>query len=137
MTQGLDERELQDACLELARVVLAAGLPEVSNDILETLADRFHREVIDFAPGIARAASLVPERHRARTREAMRSRVLLRQPAPVHVPGHAADLVGPRRAQEHGERPELVGRDELERRLLLAQQRDLRLLDRDLLLGGA
>lgn len=55
MTQRLDEGELQDACLDLARVVLAAGQPQVSNDILETLADRFHREVIDFAPGIARA----------------------------------------------------------------------------------
>ena len=46
---------MQDACRELARVVLAAGQPQVSNDILETLADRFHREVVDFAPGIARA----------------------------------------------------------------------------------
>ena len=55
MTQRLDEQELQDACLDLARVVLAAGQPQVSNDILETLADRFHREVVDFAPGIARA----------------------------------------------------------------------------------
>lgn len=55
MTQHLDEPALQDACLELARVVLAAGQPQVSNDILETLADRFHREVLDFAPGIARA----------------------------------------------------------------------------------
>ncbi len=51
----LDEQELQDACRELARVVLAAGQPQVSNDILETLADRFQREVADFAPGIARA----------------------------------------------------------------------------------
>jgi hypothetical protein len=55
MTQRLDEQELQDACRDLARVVLAAGQPQVSNDILETLADRFHREVVDFAPGIARA----------------------------------------------------------------------------------
>jgi hypothetical protein len=55
MTQRLDEQELQDACLDLARVVLAAGQPQVSNDILETLADRFQREVADFAPGIARA----------------------------------------------------------------------------------
>jgi hypothetical protein len=55
MTDRLDEDALQDACLDLARVVLAAGHAQVSNDILETLADRFHREVADFAPGIARA----------------------------------------------------------------------------------
>lgn len=55
MTERLDEQDLQDACLDLARVVLAAGHSQVSNDILETLADRFHREVADFAPGIARA----------------------------------------------------------------------------------
>jgi len=55
MTDRLDEGALRDACLELARVVLAAGHAEVSNDILETLADRFYREVVDFAPGIARA----------------------------------------------------------------------------------
>jgi hypothetical protein len=55
MTERLDEQALQDACLDLARVVLAAGHSQVSNDILETLADRFHREVADFAPGIARA----------------------------------------------------------------------------------
>ena len=55
MTERLDEQDLQDACLDLARVVLAAGHAQVSNDILETLADRFHREVADFAPGIARA----------------------------------------------------------------------------------
>ncbi|MCC2958663.1 hypothetical protein LK542_23915 [Massilia sp. IC2-477] len=55
MSQSLDEQQLQEACLDLARVVLAAGQPQVSNDILETLADRFQREVVDFAPGIARA----------------------------------------------------------------------------------
>ena len=55
MSERLDEQALQEACLELARVVLAAGQPQVSNDILETLADRFQREVLDFAPGIARA----------------------------------------------------------------------------------
>jgi hypothetical protein len=38
MTERLDDQELQDACLDLARVVLAAGQPTVSNDILETLA---------------------------------------------------------------------------------------------------
>ena len=54
-SERLDEAALQDACLDLARVVLAAGQPEVSHDILATLADRFRREVIDFAPGIARA----------------------------------------------------------------------------------
>lgn len=55
MSHSLDEQQLQEACLDLARVVLAAGQPQVSNDILETLADRFQREVVDFAPGIARA----------------------------------------------------------------------------------
>lgn len=55
MTDRLDEGLLRDACLDLARVVLAAGQPQISNDILETLADRFYREVVDFAPGIARA----------------------------------------------------------------------------------
>jgi hypothetical protein len=55
MNERLDEAALQDACLDLARVVLAAGHSQVSNDILETLADRFQREVVDFAPGIARA----------------------------------------------------------------------------------
>ena len=55
MNDHLDDEQLQDACRDLARVVLAAGQPQVSNDILETLADRFHREVADFAPGVARA----------------------------------------------------------------------------------
>lgn len=55
MSERLDEDQLRQACHDLARVVLAAGQPEVSNDILETLADRFYREVVDFAPGIARA----------------------------------------------------------------------------------
>ena len=55
MNARLDEQELQDACRDLARVVLAAGQPQVSNDILETLADRFQREVAVFAPGVARA----------------------------------------------------------------------------------
>jgi len=55
MSERFDDAALQDACLDLARVVLAAGHSQVSNDILETLADRFHREVADFAPGIARA----------------------------------------------------------------------------------
>ena len=51
----LDEDELHDACRDLARVVLAAGQPQVSNDILETLAARFEREAADFAPMVARA----------------------------------------------------------------------------------
>jgi hypothetical protein len=55
MTQRLDEEELHDACLDLARVVLSASQPLVSNDIMETLAARFEREAADFAPGIARA----------------------------------------------------------------------------------
>jgi hypothetical protein len=40
---------LRDACLELAHTVLAAGQPQVSRDILETLASRFEREAADFA----------------------------------------------------------------------------------------
>ena len=51
----LDEDALRDACRDLARVVLAAGQPQVSNDILETLAARFEREAVDFAPMVARA----------------------------------------------------------------------------------
>jgi hypothetical protein len=55
MTERLDEAQLHEACLDLARVVLAASQPQVSNDILETLADRFQREAADFAPMVARA----------------------------------------------------------------------------------
>jgi hypothetical protein len=51
----LDEDELREACLDVARVVLASTQPLVSNDILETLAARFEREAVDFAPMIARA----------------------------------------------------------------------------------
>jgi len=46
---GYDIPGLHDACLELAHVVLASGQPQVSRDILETLADRFEREAADFA----------------------------------------------------------------------------------------
>jgi len=49
----LDQDALRDACRDLARVVLAAGQPQVSNDILETLAARFEREAADFAPMVA------------------------------------------------------------------------------------
>jgi hypothetical protein len=55
MTERLDQYELQNACLDLARVVLASSQPQVSNDILETLAARFEREAVDFAPMVARA----------------------------------------------------------------------------------
>src|SRR5690606_11470767 len=61
---------------------------------------------------------------------ATRARRLLRRPAPVHRPGHAAHLRGCRRTQEHRQLAELLGRDELLRRLLLREQRDLRLLAR-------
>jgi hypothetical protein len=50
-----DEDLLRDASRDLARVVLAAGQPQVSNDILETLAAKFEREAVDFAPMVARA----------------------------------------------------------------------------------
>ena len=46
---------LAEACAELAHVVLAAGQPEVSKDILETLAARFEREAADFALAVANA----------------------------------------------------------------------------------
>ena len=46
---------LHDACMELAHVVLASGQPQVSRDILETLADRFEREAADFALLVASA----------------------------------------------------------------------------------
>jgi len=46
---------LHDACMELAHVVLAAGQPAVSRDILETLAHRFEREAADFALLVANA----------------------------------------------------------------------------------
>lgn len=55
MSARLDGGDLRDACLELARIVLLSGRPEVSNDILETLADRFEREAADFAPLIGNA----------------------------------------------------------------------------------
>ncbi|MGZ5202091.1 MAG: hypothetical protein ACXWC4_20220 [Telluria sp.] len=51
----LNEDELREACLDLARVVLSASQPQVSNDILETVAARFEREAVDFAPMVARA----------------------------------------------------------------------------------
>jgi hypothetical protein len=51
----LDEEELHEACVDLARVVLASGQPQVSMDILETVAARFEREAVDFAPMVARA----------------------------------------------------------------------------------
>ena len=46
---------LAEACAELAHVVLAAGQPEVSKDILETLAARFEHEAADFALAVANA----------------------------------------------------------------------------------
>ncbi|QJE01699.1 hypothetical protein HH212_18080 [Massilia forsythiae] len=50
---GVDIPGLHEACLELAHVVLAAGQPQVSRDILETLAAKFAREAADFAPLVA------------------------------------------------------------------------------------
>ena len=44
---------LHDACMELAHVVLASGQPQVSRDILETLASRFQREAEDFVQLVA------------------------------------------------------------------------------------
>jgi hypothetical protein len=50
---GIDVPGLHEACVELAHVVLAAGQPSVSRDILETLASRFEREAADFAQLVA------------------------------------------------------------------------------------
>ena len=55
MSGRLDSDDLREACVELARIVLLSSRPEVSNDILETLADRFEREAADFAPLIGNA----------------------------------------------------------------------------------
>ena len=52
---GVEVPGLHDACAELAHVVLAAGQPSVSRDILETLAHRFEREAADFAQMVAGA----------------------------------------------------------------------------------
>jgi len=49
MDEPLEIEGLHEACVELAHVVLASGQPQVSRDILETLADRFAREAADFA----------------------------------------------------------------------------------------
>jgi hypothetical protein len=46
---------LHEACLELAHVVLASSQPQVSTDILETVASRFEREADDFALLVANA----------------------------------------------------------------------------------
>jgi hypothetical protein len=50
---GIEVPGLHEACVELAHVVLAAGQPSVSKDILETLASRFEREAADFAQLVA------------------------------------------------------------------------------------
>jgi hypothetical protein len=55
MEDDIEIPGLHDACLELAHVVLAAGQPQVSRDILETLAARFEREATDFALLVANA----------------------------------------------------------------------------------
>lgn len=55
MDEPIDIPGLHDACMELAHVVLAAGQPAVSRDILETLAHRFEREAADFALLVANA----------------------------------------------------------------------------------
>lgn len=58
MTEAIDAIEvpgLREACAELAHIVLAASQPQVSRDILETLADRFALEAADFALLVASA----------------------------------------------------------------------------------
>jgi hypothetical protein len=55
MEDDIEIPGLHDACLELAHVVLASGQPQVSRDILETLAARFEREAADFALLVASA----------------------------------------------------------------------------------
>jgi hypothetical protein len=46
---AIDVPGLRAACEELAHIVLASSRPEVSRDILETLAGRFESEAADFA----------------------------------------------------------------------------------------
>jgi hypothetical protein len=53
MHDDLEIAGLHDACIELAHTVLASGQPQVSRDILETLAARFEREAADFAQLVA------------------------------------------------------------------------------------
>lgn len=55
MTDDIEVQGLRAACEELAHVVLASGQPQVSRDILETLASRFEREAADFALLVANA----------------------------------------------------------------------------------
>lgn len=58
MTEAIDAIEvpgLCEACAELAHIVLAASQPQVSRDILETLAGRFALEAADFALLVASA----------------------------------------------------------------------------------
>ena len=58
MTEAIDAIEvpgLREACAELAHIVLAASQPQVSRDILETLAGRFALEAADFALLVASA----------------------------------------------------------------------------------
>ncbi len=66
----------------------------------------------------------VPLRVLARARAAAwgSKTALLRCPAAVHVPRHAAHVVGGRGAEEHGQLAQFLGRGELQRGLLLAQQ---------------
>jgi hypothetical protein len=76
---GFDIAGLHDACLELAHVVLASGQPQVSRDILETLADRFEREAADFALLVASAG---------------RDTALLARAVQYLVDAHALPLMG-------------------------------------------
>src|SRR5438067_10959707 len=62
---------------------------------------------------------------------------LLRGPAAVHVPGHAAHLVGRRAAEEHRQRAEFFGRDEFAGRLFFQQQGLLGLFDAAAFARGA
>lgn len=55
MAEPIHVPGLREACDELAHIVLASGQPQVSRDILETLASRFEREAADFAIVVASA----------------------------------------------------------------------------------
>src|SRR5256885_13140392 len=61
---------------------------------------------------------------------------LLRSPAAIHVPGHAAHVGGSGRAEEHSQLAKLLGRGELHRGFLFAQQQLLGLFVADAVLLG-
>ena len=70
---------LREACLDLAHTVLASSQPQVSRDILETLASRFEREAADLALLVANSG---------------RDTALLERAVHYLVDAHALPLMG-------------------------------------------